>query len=159
MGSRFQSQFKSYKARRIILSAMGEDFIAFSGMSDVFVTLATEHRSITGNDVPLYHMTDSKSLFYVISKGTWTSEKRLMLDVATAREGFRDKVISDVGLVQSKDNFADILSKSRRSDIRGKIIERTEHQTHSDFVQVQTFLHRRRVEGRYPIRGDVYTSF
>ena len=36
----------------------------------------------------------------------------MMLEIAAAREGFRNKVISDIGFVRSKSNFADGLKKS-----------------------------------------------
>ncbi len=36
----------------------------------------------------------------------------MMLDIAAAREGFRDKVISDIGFVRSSHNLADGLTKS-----------------------------------------------
>ena len=35
----------------------------------------------------------------------------MILDIAAAREGFRDKVISDIGLIRSRKNLADILTK------------------------------------------------
>lgn len=59
-------------------------------------------------------LTDSRTLFDVISKGTRTSEKRLMLDVASAREGFRRMEISDIGFIRSSHNLADGLIKSMK---------------------------------------------
>jgi len=56
-------------------------------------------------------LTDSKNLFDVISKGSKTFEKRTMIHIAAAREGFRDKVISDIGLVRTNNNIADSLTK------------------------------------------------
>ena len=50
---------------------------------------------------------DSKRLSDVISEGSRTSEKRVTLDIAAAREGFRDKMISDIGLIQSSLDIAD----------------------------------------------------
>ena len=56
-------------------------------------------------------LTDSKSLFDVISKGSRTSEKHVMLDIAAVREGFWDKVISGIGFIRSSQNLADGLTK------------------------------------------------
>ena len=103
--------FKSYKARRIARSAMAAEVIAFSDMSDVAVTLSSEISLLLGRQVPVQLLTDNKSLFDVISKGSRTSEKRIMLDIAAAREGFRDHVISDIGFVRSNHNLADGLTK------------------------------------------------
>ena len=111
-GNAVPISFKSYKARRVVRSAMAGEVIAFSDMFDVAVTLAEELRQITKRPIPLHLLTDSKALFDVISKGSKTSEKRLMLDVAAAREGFRDKVISDIGFVRTNHNLADGLTKS-----------------------------------------------
>ena len=62
--------------------------------------------------MPLPLRTDSKSLFDVISKGSRASEKRMMLDIAAAREGFKEKTISDIGFVRSSQNIADGLTKA-----------------------------------------------
>ena len=103
--------FKSYKSRRVVRSAMAGEVIAFSDLFDRAATLAAEIGDILGRKIPVQLLTDSKSLFDVISKGSRTSEKRVMLDIAAAREGFRDKVISDIGFVRSSQNLADGLTK------------------------------------------------
>jgi len=103
--------FRSYKSRRVVRSAMAGEVIAFSDMFDIAVTLAEEIRTIYKRHIPLHLLTDSKALFDIISKGSRTSEKRMMLDIAAAREGFRDRVISDIGFVRSSENLADGLTK------------------------------------------------
>lgn len=104
--------FKSYKARRVTRSVMGAELIAFSDMFDGAFTLAAELRDILGKpDIPVNLFTDSKTLFDVISKGTRTSEKRLMLDIACAREGFKNHEISNIGFIGSSNNLADGLTK------------------------------------------------
>lgn len=54
-------------------------------------------------------LNDSEYLFDVISKVFRTSEKRLMLDIAAAREEFQDNVISDIGIVHSCHNLAEVI--------------------------------------------------
>ncbi len=103
--------FKSYKSKRVVRSAMGGEVIAFSDLFDRVSTLAAEIGTIYGRRIPVQLFTDSKSLFDVISKGSRTSEKRMMLDIAAAREGFPDKVISDIGLFRSSSHFAHSLTK------------------------------------------------
>ncbi len=46
-------------------------------------------------------LTDSKSLFRVISKDSRTSEERLMLEIAEAGDRVREKAIFDIGFVRS----------------------------------------------------------
>lgn len=104
--------FKSYKSKRITKSPMSSEVIAFADMFDAAVALKTEIEWILGQHIPVQLLTDSKCLFDIISKGTRTSEKRTMIDVAAAREGFTDKVISDIGLVRGACNIADGFTKS-----------------------------------------------
>lgn len=104
--------FKSYKARRVTRSAMSGEVIAFSDLFDVAITFAQEIGIMLSRKVPVQLLTDSKSLFDVVSKGSRTSEKRMMLDIAAAREAFRDKTISDIGFVRSSHNIADGLTKA-----------------------------------------------
>lgn len=105
--------FKSYKARRVTRSVMGAELIAFSDMFDAAFTLREELRALhPGSSIPLTLYTDSKTLFDVISKGTRTSEKRLMLDIACTREGFKTHAINDIGFIRSSENIADCLTKA-----------------------------------------------
>ena len=104
--------FKSYKARRVSRSVMAAEVISFSDMFDTCYTLAQDLKPMLRNTkIPIQLYTDSKSLFDVISKGTRTSEKRLMLDIFAARECFKKKEIGDIGFVRSEYNIADALTK------------------------------------------------
>lgn len=92
---------------------MREELIAFSDMYDVASTLKKELEELhPGHDFPMVLLSDSKNLFDVISKVTRTSEKRLILDIECAREGFKKGKITDIGLIRSSDNLADGLAKS-----------------------------------------------
>ena len=59
--------FKSYKARRDVYSAMAGKFFAFFNMFDAGATVAEALRNKLRRDVPLPLLTDSISLFDVIS--------------------------------------------------------------------------------------------
>ena len=48
------------------------------------------------NSVQLHLLTDSKSLFDIISKGSRTNEKRMMLDVYAARQAYKEQEISNI---------------------------------------------------------------
>lgn len=114
-GSVIPMLYKSYKARRVTRSVMGAEMIAFSDTFDAAFTLRKELEYLqSGTQIPIKLLTDSKNLFDVISKGTRTSEKRLMLDVACAREGFRNMEINDIGFIRSNYNLADGLTKSMK---------------------------------------------
>ena len=49
---------------------------------------------------------DSKKLFDFITKDSQTTEKRLMIDIAAAKESYNRHDVSNVGLVLSEDNVA-----------------------------------------------------
>ena len=90
---------------------MAGEVISFSDLFDVAAVLAAELEGTLGYKVPVQLLTDSMTLFDVISKGSRSSENRMMLDIAAAREGFREKLISDIGFVRSSFNVADGLTK------------------------------------------------
>lgn len=77
---------------------MAGKVIAFSDYFHVAIVLSIELEAIRGFKVTAQPFTDSKSLFDVISKGSRSSEKGLMLHIAAAREGFKDLIISDIRL-------------------------------------------------------------
>ena len=91
---------------------MTAEVIAFSDLFDVCLTLAEELKDVYGRKFPVQLFTDSRSLFDNISKGSRTSEKRMMIDIAAAREGFKNKLISDFGFVRTNHMLADGLTKS-----------------------------------------------
>ena len=79
---------------------MAAELIVFSGMFDSVYTLAAELRRIhPGSAVTIRLYTDSRDLFDVI-KCSSSSEKRLMLDIACARESFKNYTILDIGHVR-----------------------------------------------------------
>ena len=90
---------------------MAGEVIAFTDLFDVASVLAAELQALTEVKVPVQLLTDSKRLFDAILKESRTCEKRMMLDIAAARKGFRDKVISDIGVVRIASNIADGLKK------------------------------------------------
>lgn len=81
-------------------------------MFDIAYTLSTElGLLLSRSPLPVSLLTDSKSLFDIIHKGSRTAEKRLMIDIAIAREGYRLGQISDIGFIRSGQNLADHLTK------------------------------------------------
>lgn len=104
--------FKSYKARKVNRSVKGAEMIVFCNMFDAALALRNELKFLhPGSEISLNLLTDSKTMFDVIFKGTRTCEKRLMLDIAGARERFRNRDISDIGLIRSEHNLEDSLTK------------------------------------------------
>ncbi len=90
--------FTSYKSKRVVRSAIAGEVIAFSDLFDVVITLSAEMALIIGRKVPVQLLTNSKSLFDVISKGTRTRRRRLCwASLPLAR---------DIDFVRSSQNLA-----------------------------------------------------
>lgn len=105
--------FKSYKSRRVTRSVLPAEVIAFADVFDDAYALRSQLEQIMQRAVPLQLLTDSKSLFDIISKGSRTSEKRIMLDIHAARQAYKSREISIIGSVRSSDNMADVLTKGK----------------------------------------------
>ncbi len=71
--------------------------IVFSDMFDAAFTMAAELKKMIEKHAPLRLLSDSESTFDVISKGSRTSEKRMMIDIAATREGYKNYSIFDIG--------------------------------------------------------------
>ena len=104
--------FKPYKSTRVTRSPMAGEVIAFSDILEHCITLAEELRHLFNRKIPIQLFTDSHSLFDVIPKGSLTSAKRTIIDIAAAREVFKDHLISYIGFVRSFSNIADGVTKA-----------------------------------------------
>lgn len=103
--------FNSYKSKRATRSVLGAEIYAFADGFDYAFTMKHDLESILGKQVPLQMFTDSKSLFDTLTKSSSTTERCLMIDVQTVRDGYKDHSISKVGFVRGPDNPADGLTR------------------------------------------------
>ena len=55
-----------------------------------------------------------------------------MIDIAAAREGFKDHLISDIGIVRSSPNIADGLTKSMSQSALQDVLRTGEYRVHAD---------------------------
>ena len=108
--------YKSRKCRRVVRSAMAAESIAFADCLDDAYTVKVELERMLGRSISLEMLTDSKQLFDAVCNSTRTKERRLMLDIDAAKQAFRRKEISDLGLIRSGENLADALTKNINTD-------------------------------------------
>jgi hypothetical protein len=61
--------------------------------------------------------------FYVITKSSTTSERRLMIDITAVRNAYNAQELSDVGFVRTKYNPADAFTKLGFCEVLDTIIK------------------------------------
>ena len=83
--------FKIYKSRRVTRSVLSGEVIGFADLFDDAFSI--RHRLEQGlrRGVPMHQLTDSKSLFDIIKKGSRTSEKRIMVDLHSKKNLIKEK--------------------------------------------------------------------
>jgi len=103
--------FSSRKSKRVVRSIMAGEVYALTAAFDEAYMLRYDLERLYDHHIPLTVLTDSKQLFDVITRGSHPTEKRLLIDVAAAREAYGQRELSNVGLVASENNPADGLTK------------------------------------------------
>eukprot|EP00168_Porphyra_purpurea_P016741 TRINITY_DN552_c0_g1_i1.p1 TRINITY_DN552_c0_g1~~TRINITY_DN552_c0_g1_i1.p1 ORF type:complete len:862 (-),score=144.43 TRINITY_DN552_c0_g1_i1:471-2858(-) len=103
--------FRSKKSRRVVQSIMAGEVYAFSAAFDEAYTLRYDLEQLYGRPIPISVFTDSKQLFDVVTKASHPTEKRLLIDIAAARQSYNRGELANVGLVLSGNNIADALTK------------------------------------------------
>jgi len=105
--------YSSRKCRRVVHSIMAGEVYAFSAAFDEAFVIRYDLERLYRRRIPLNMFTDSKQLFDVVTKASHPTEKRLLVDIAAARQAYNRQDLSNVGLVASENNIADALSKAR----------------------------------------------
>ena len=103
--------YRSYTCRRRVRSVLGSETLAFVDGFDQAYLVREQLRAIFARRIPLKIFMDSKTLFDVLTRGTLTTERRLVIDLMVAREAYERGEISDVGHVRSEHNLEDELTK------------------------------------------------
>jgi hypothetical protein len=103
--------FRSFKSRRIARSSLAAETMAFAYTFDASFALKHDLGSMIGKPIPLLLLTDSRPLFDILVCAKYTTEKRLMIGIAAAREGFNRRDITNVCLIRSEHNVADAMTK------------------------------------------------
>lgn len=87
--------------------------------------------------ISIVMFTDSKQLFDAMTKGKRTTEKRLMIDILSARESQKRFKIRAVGFVKGINNPADSLTTCNGNDTLSCIL-----QTGIEDTKVERWIHR-----------------
>jgi hypothetical protein len=102
---------RSYKAKRTTQSELAAEAIALAdGFDAAFACANNLMKLLGGKRIPIWALTDSKTLFDAILKGTATTEKRTLIEIAALKQAYSSGITS-IGLISSGDNIADGLTK------------------------------------------------
>lgn len=85
-------QFKSYKSRRVVRSPLVAETHALADAADMSIVIHHDLFHIHRRMIPITLLTDTKSLFDVLAKGSMTTEKRLMIDVRATWQAYNDYI-------------------------------------------------------------------
>jgi hypothetical protein len=61
--------------------------------------------------IPLLLLTDSESLYSTLTRGKYTKERRLLLDIAAVWQAYKMHELLNIGVIDSAHNLADGLTK------------------------------------------------
>ncbi len=107
--------YSSWKSPRVVRSSSAAEVYALTTFFDYCLAFAQDLSFILGKEIPVYLITDSKSLFDTVTKLTSITEKRLLIDVSSIRQSYYSSEIRKIGHVRSECNLADPLTKRMAS--------------------------------------------
>lgn len=102
-------EYTSKKCRRVTHSSLAGEIMAFSAGFDAAFILKHDLEAVTRKRIPLYMMMDSMALFDMVTRNAYSSERRLMIDMAAIRESYRRHEIDGLVHISGSDNPADCL--------------------------------------------------
>jgi transposase InsO family protein len=114
--------YKSYRARRIVRSSTAGETLALSDAFDAAFTIRHDLQRAMKRDIPMILLTDSDALFKTLTRSRQTVEKRLMVDLAALREAYLGRDLANIGLMPSRENPADGLTKRVGNDALLRIL-------------------------------------
>ena len=82
--------FSSHKSRRVTRSSAAAEALALVDAFENAFIIKHDLQRILGQKIPLLHLIDSKILFDAITGQKYTTEKRLMVDIVSIREAYKD---------------------------------------------------------------------
>ena len=117
---------------------MAGEIYAFAEGFDCAYAIKNTMERIYRRKIPIKMLTNSKQMFNMVKKASQTTEKRLLINKAAARECYNSHEISNVRLVLSGDNVADGLTKIGSFSSLNKVMK-----TRFDRSPVQQWIFRK----------------
>lgn len=122
-------EYCSEKSKRVVRSTMAAEVYALVEAFDAAYVFANDLQTIQNTVVLIDLFTDSKQVFDAVTKVRETAEERLIIDVLATKKAYRRFEIRSIGLVSSKSNPSDGLSKLRNSGVLRRLLSRNVDET------------------------------
>lgn len=101
----------SSRSKRVTRSVLAAELFALSQGYDVGFAQRHTLSQILGREVPMRLFTDSKTLFQSVTNLTSMAEKRLLIDIASLRDAYRNGDLEHLAHIDTADNPADAMTK------------------------------------------------
>lgn len=103
--------FARYNSHRVARSVLGAETYEFADAYDDVYCAKCDLEKVLDRRVPLMILTDSKSLFDIITKCSQTKERRLIIDLQSVRDVYACHEITNIGFIRGPKNPADDMIK------------------------------------------------
>ena len=114
--------WSSHKSKRVSRSVLGSETMAFADAFDMTYAIKRDIELMTNQPIPISMLTDSLSLFDVITKSTITTEKRLMIDLKVVKDSYHRNELRNIGFIRSENNPADALTKVKKCPVLDQVL-------------------------------------
>ena len=117
-GKRCPIIWKSNKAKRVAKSTIEAEALSLGEAAEAGIYLNKIFKEVTGTkNVPIIIKTDSKTLESSMKTTTGVKSKRLRIEMAAMKEMLEKGEINGIDWVNTKEQVADILTKSKVNDV------------------------------------------
>ena len=110
------------KSKRVSSSVLGGETMAFADAFDMKFAIKNDMELMITQPLPIVMLTDSLSLFEVITKSTITTEKRLMIEIKVVKDSYQCNEVQNIWFIRSGSTPADALTKIKRCKVLDQIL-------------------------------------
>lgn len=88
--------YSSKKSHRVTRSSMEGETLAFVDEFDPAIIINHDLRRMLNSDIPVVMLMDSEAIFRILTRSRYTTQRGLEIDIASARESYNNKEISNI---------------------------------------------------------------
>ena len=91
---------------------LGAERFGLADACDAAITMQNDIRQMLNRTLKKEVLTDSETLFNVITRNKAAKEKRLIIDIEWAREAYNKGIIEDIKWIRREYNLGDAMTKA-----------------------------------------------